>query len=57
MMTYKQVQDRLKEIQETKQQIELEEDFLYDQILDMQAIAADVQSSALETMNGGEAHV
>jgi hypothetical protein len=52
MMTYKQIQDQLETATDPK-----EISFLEDQLWEIRFVAADVQSSALEAMNGGEAHV
>jgi hypothetical protein len=52
MMTYKQIQDQLELATDPK-----EISFLEDQLWEIRAIAEDVQSSALEAMNGGNQHV
>ncbi len=52
MMTIKQIQDQLK-VATAEEEIS----FLEDQLWEIRAVAEDVQFSALEAMNGGEAHV
>jgi prefoldin subunit 5 len=57
MMSFENINNRLKQLGEQKQAIENEIDFLYDQLIEIRETANDIQQSALYAMNGGEAHV
>lgn len=56
-MQIKQITNRLKELHDQKKLIEIEIDFLYDQLIEIRMIAEEYNACALEIMNGGEAHV
>ena len=56
-MQIKQITNRLEELHDQKKLIEIEIDFLYDQLIEIRMIAEEYNACALEIMNGGEAHV